>query len=78
MIAYLFPGQGSQQKGMGAKLFDIFQDLSEKADAILGYNIQELCLRDPDNRLNQTLYTQPALYVVNAFSYLYKLANRGG
>ena len=74
MIAYLFPGQGSQHKGMGAKLFDIFQDLSEKADAILGYSIQELCLRDPDNRLNHTQYTQPALYVVNAMSYLDKLA----
>lgn len=78
MIAYLFPGQGSQQKGMGAELFDIFQDLSEKADAILGYSIRELCLRDPDNRLNHTQYTQPALYVVNVFSYLHKLAIGGG
>lgn len=77
MVAYLFPGQGSQQLGMGKDLFDDFKDLVEEADDILGYSIRRLCLEDPDGQLNFTQYTQPALYVVNALSY-YSLLRSGG
>lgn len=77
MIAYLFPGQGSQHKGMGGTLFEEFQDLIAQADEILGYSIRELCLEDPEQRLTQTQYTQPALYVVNALSYLKKIKETG-
>jgi trans-AT polyketide synthase/acyltransferase/oxidoreductase domain-containing protein len=73
MKAYLFPGQGSQQKGMGKELFHEFKDLTQKADEILGYSIETLCLKDPDGQLLQTQFTQPAVYVVNAFSYLKKI-----
>ncbi|HLP62594.1 MAG TPA: ACP S-malonyltransferase, partial [Candidatus Deferrimicrobium sp.] len=73
MKAYLFPGQGSQQKGMGAGLFDEFSDLIQKADEILGYSLKTLCLEDPGGQLMQTQFTQPALYVVNALSYLKKI-----
>lgn len=66
---FIFPGQGSQMKGMGGALFDRYPDLVRKADAILGYSIKELCLHDPGERLNRTQYTQPALYVVNALTY---------
>lgn len=69
MTVYLFPGQGSQKKGMGAELFDEFRDLTAKADSILGYSIKELCLEDPHNQLEQTQYTQPALFVVNALMF---------
>jgi malonyl CoA-acyl carrier protein transacylase len=69
MKAYLFPGQGSQRVGMGEALFDAFPDLTAKADAILGYSIKELCLRDPQRQLAQTQFTQPALYVVNALTH---------
>ncbi|WP_081765224.1 ACP S-malonyltransferase [Robbsia andropogonis] len=70
MHAYIFPGQGSQAKGMGKELFAKYPDLVASTNRILGYSITELCLDDPRGQLNQTLYTQPALYVVNALSYL--------
>ena len=77
MNCFLFPGQGSQARGMGAGLFDAFPDLTETANEILGYSIDELCLRDPDRRLNKTQYTQPAVYVVNALSYLKQVEQSG-
>lgn len=70
LVAYIFPGQGSQRKGMGEDLFNIFSGLTDKASNILGYSIKELCVADPERNLNKTQYTQPALYVVNALSYL--------
>lgn len=77
MKTFMFPGQGSQSKGMGEGLFDQFKELTDKADAVLGYSIKELCLEDPDGVLNQTQYTQPALYTVNALSYLKKTEETG-
>lgn len=73
MKTFVFPGQGSQVRGMGGSLFSEFKDLTAKADEILGYSIEELCLKDPQRQLNQTQFTQPALYVVNALSYFKKL-----
>ncbi|NTF35016.1 ACP S-malonyltransferase [Rhizobium skierniewicense] len=75
MKTFLFPGQGSQAKGMGGDLFDKFAALTAKADGILGYSIKTLCLDNPERRLNETQFTQPALYVVNALSYFRKLEN---
>ncbi|WYF04814.1 ACP S-malonyltransferase [Bacillus velezensis] len=75
MISFVFPGQGSQKIGMGEDLFGRYPELTAKADHILGYSIQELC-RDGE-RLNQTQFTQPALYVVNALSYLKKTEETG-
>ncbi len=77
MKTFLFPGQGSQSKGMGGALFDEFKELTDKADKILGYSIKELCLDDPRGELNQTQFTQPALYVVNALSYFKKVEESG-
>jgi malonyl CoA-acyl carrier protein transacylase len=68
-IACLFPGQGSQSKGMGAGLFDRYRDWTSVADEVLGYSIRELSLEDPRDELGQTAFTQPALFVVNAMSY---------
>ncbi len=71
MKTCMFPGQGSQAKGMGgAELFDAFPDEVAQADAILGYSIRERCLEDPRQELNNTQFTQPALFVVSALSYL--------
>ncbi|WP_329110184.1 ACP S-malonyltransferase [Micromonospora sp. NBC_01699] len=74
---YVFPGQGAQAKGMGRELFDRFPELVARADAILGYSLRELCLDDPDRNLRNTEYTQPALYVVNALTWLATLQEGG-
>jgi malonyl CoA-acyl carrier protein transacylase len=66
---FVFPGQGSQARGMGKDLFDSFHDIEQQADEILGYSIRELCLEDPDGDLVRTQYTQPALYTVGAMAY---------
>ncbi|MGJ5893330.1 ACP S-malonyltransferase [Streptomyces niveiscabiei] len=69
-----FPGQGSQVKGMGADLFDAYPDLVAQADEILGYSLRELCLANPEGRLKRTEFTQPALYAVEALTYLRRSA----
>jgi malonyl CoA-acyl carrier protein transacylase len=68
--AFVFPGQGSQEKGMGKELFEKFPDIGKKADEILGYSLSELCIDDPEEKLGFTQYTQPALYTVNILHYL--------
>lgn len=77
MLTFVFPGQGAQHKGMGGALFDEFKEFTEKADEILGYSIKQLCLEDPSQQLSQTRFTQPALYFVNALSYLKKIKETG-
>lgn len=73
MTTYVFPGQGSQIQGMGSTLFSDFPELVDKANQILGYSIKTLCLDNPEERLHQTQYTQPAIYVINALSFLKKI-----
>lgn len=77
MITYVFPGQGTQMKGMGASLFDKYGQLITKADEILGYSVKKLCLEDTDGHLNQTQYTQVAVYVVSSLSFLERNKNSG-
>ncbi|NUT38915.1 MAG: ACP S-malonyltransferase [Thermoactinospora sp.] len=67
-VVWVFPGQGSQRRGMGEGVLERHPDLCAKADEILGYSIAELC-QDPV-RLRDTRFSQPALYTVNALSYL--------
>lgn len=77
MRTFVFPGQGSQAKGMGKLLFDRYREQTELADSVLGYSIRTLCLDDPHQQLNQTQFTQPAIYVVNALSCLAKIEQFG-
>ena len=69
MITYLFPGQGSQHRGMGAPLFKQYPLLVKKANEILGYSIVEMCLDNSEEELQRTENAQPAIYVVNALNY---------
>lgn len=74
---FVFPGQGSQKLGMGAELFAEFKDLVTEADNILGYSLEELCVDGPIERLSQTQFTQPALFAVNAMTYLKHVEETG-
>jgi [acyl-carrier-protein] S-malonyltransferase len=67
-IAFLFPGQGSQQVGMGRDLADNFPAASqvfEEADTALGFALSELCFNGPAEQLQLTENTQPAILTVS-------------
>lgn len=57
---------------MGAELFRRFPETTQFASDALGYCIETLCREDPNKTLNETQYTQPALFTVNAL-YTYAL-----
>lgn len=65
MIAFVFPGQGSQYVGMGKDLQERAKEIFERASDILGFNLAKLCLEGPDSELNKTENTQPAILVVS-------------
>ena len=64
MIAYIFPGQGSQGAGMGRDLADKFpaaRQVFEEADEALGFALSDLCFNGPAEQLQLTENTQPAI-----------------
>ncbi|MFR9728371.1 ACP S-malonyltransferase [Saccharopolyspora sp. MS10] len=69
MRAVIFPGQGAQRRGMGRELFDAYPEAEREASEVLGFSLRELCERDPEQRLGDTRFTQPALYAVGALAY---------
>ena len=63
-IFYVFPGQGSQYPGMGSDLYEEFETARKiylQASEVLDYDVAELSFKDPQDQLNLTRYTQPAL-----------------
>lgn len=77
-ISLLFAGQGSQYPGMGKDIyaeFDFVRAMFEEASEILGYDLSEICFMENPN-LNKTVYTQPAILVVNCA--LFEVLKRTG
>jgi [acyl-carrier-protein] S-malonyltransferase len=67
--AYLFPGQGAQFVGMGKDLVERFSQAKElfaRANDIVGYDLGQLCFDGPQDKLNATTVSQPAIFVVSA------------
>lgn len=70
MIAFVFPGQGSQKQGMGQEFFELEACrpwITEIEDAT-GRDLKNLCLEMPDEELRQTQNAQLALFSVGAIS----------
>lgn len=73
MVAYVFPGQGAQFKGMGKDLYDasaLAQELFQKANAILGFDIADVMFNGTDEDLKKTEVTQPAVFIHSVVSFL--------
>lgn len=66
--AFIFPGQGSQVVGMGQDLaaaFPAARAVYDQADERLGFKLSDLCFNGPEEDLNQTLNTQPAVFATS-------------
>jgi [acyl-carrier-protein] S-malonyltransferase len=67
--AFLFPGQGAQVVGMGADIASAWPGanaLFDRANHVVGYDLKTLCISGPEDKLNSTTVSQPAIFTVSA------------
>ncbi|HBX22390.1 MAG TPA: [acyl-carrier-protein] S-malonyltransferase [Desulfotomaculum sp.] len=79
MIAFVFPGQGSQQVGMGKSLFeryDFVREIFSEADQVLGFSVTDLIFGGPEDELRKTANAQPAILTISVA--MHELLKRSG
>jgi [acyl-carrier-protein] S-malonyltransferase len=80
-LALIFPGQGSQEVGMGRDLAEAYpqaRELYERADDILGIPLSLFCFNGPKEALDDTVNTQPALFVTSLATFAVLRAQESG
>ena len=68
MFSVIFPGQGSQIVGMGKEFFNKYnrvKKLFKEADEVLGFKLSNIILEGPEEDLNLTANTQPAIFLIS-------------
>ncbi|MGM0508798.1 MAG: ACP S-malonyltransferase [Fusobacteriota bacterium] len=77
-IAFLFPGQGSQEVGMGKDIYEEYNDIKKMYDDILENmgELKEIMFNGPEETLKETKYTQPAI-VLNSLALTKLLKEKG-
>lgn len=78
--SFLFPGQGAQAVGMGkeAQAVPAAAELYNKANDILGFDLLDVCINGPKEKLDSTVISQPAIYVTSLAAVELLRARDGG
>ena len=71
-IAFLFSGQGVQYRGMGQNLYQNYNEskaIFDKANDVVDWDLKEVCFTDEKELINQTRYTQSALFTTSVAAF---------